>query len=1754
MDLYTIAFNAWSNIWPKLDGSVLYVDSAFANIISWSCPGGVVGLLQNRGVLNVQHMDNLLPTTANQHGSQPTRRKATILLSDHIGLHGEKINSIIKAGRYTTCNIVVSIPEEAHILELSTDQSLSRWFGFPQDGFYFPLVETTIRQWMRRDVDSEGPLDVSVSCERLVLSMITHNLFLLPGSASVFPALKTQVPRGLGLEEPTASFTADASTKKLASSIISILDSLNVAEELFAMGDTAKQVARCIVAQSASSSRRRSEDSAAVLIIDRTLDLAAAARHCDNVLDQMYSVLPQRSADSGDIRIDPSILLADTNEYCPAEPCTLAHGMQDTLMDLYSVLSTLSQKDALVAIRKRIIELITRESLDFKVPKILGKVTLQQLQKLVGAFAGQEKAIARHAGLLECCVGVLQSLERSGEVKWEELVGVEKVLMLAMSETANASMVVRQIKDVLPTQSVLASRTQSNDSFETAKSSPSPKSSHMSLSSPPLSVPSSRPTFTIQNVVMLLVFAYSLMGSKLAVSDEDEMMLKDAFMRAMGLSDEPSKPQTDGWDIDDDLDDLLASEPDDFAARNEERRDRERWITGVFEQLRKIGSARSSLNEYRDLLFPNSNPPYQSLLKQVAMSLHSDGPALPEGEDLAHVPYGGTLGTVFSGFRNRRRGNPRGNPARNAAHIGRDHTPLNYDPDKIEEIANGDAQELAFAATICEHRRYVYNFVKHLATLQVVSLPRSSLELKAVYTSYRTNTPITRLSPSTMRWFMASQLRVIQMRGKAGVFVYTDRFREYGPKVGRDGLATVELSDKTTVRATRVDLQLLEGSRSDLEKNKGGVVVDDVREKLISQLSMYLSITENDHVDKKWSFVDPKDSSAVRLPISDGAYSVQIGVKYINIKVVDPTLSENAIAESDDEAVGNRYSKKIRGRNETKPAGDIVRGVPPAKPNFNQLPIALPQHQVPKSVRARIKNKEFENLDFPPTQDGSHPFYMTESNHAPVLKLLQQIEEVQMETDIRIYDLENVTMDNHNRVPGLAEKRPSVLYGDKVYVSTMGSTGKNTEWEGYVHRVEQEQVWLQFNNRFLRDIWVRGMKFHVRFTFTRTPLRRCYQGLDLVQSIPKSLKFPSAAPPPPTVLPRLNIQSLEFNAEQIQAIRNVVAQGQDRSLNPPVPVIVFGPPGTGKTKTLVECIIQTCYHHISRSAKGYREKLHMLALAPSNSAADQLVERLSNVFPPSTMFRLNAYKRDVTTVSPLVEKYSRRSSGSGGKEPVYEIPTREEMMRYTVVVSTCVSSGLIYALGVPKGHFTHFFVDECGQATEPELWVGLAGLIDPKGQTQVVLAGDPKQLGPILRSPIAKKFGLEKSFLERLCDMPLYRRCSILDAISDSDSDSDASSDFMSNAAYKNPHLITKLVRNYRSHPAIFEISNRLFYDGELVAAADQTMRNSFVDWEELPANTPTRVAVDKGRGGRWSERKRGTASIFVDALRNVGSVRASSSSSSSTNARSIRNVHPDDAFPILFHGVRGKDERDASSPSWYNTDEIKIVKKYVDLLTTDPRYRRFGVKPEQIGVIAPYRRQVQKLQKALGCVGGSGIKVASQERRIIIISTVRSSSSYISHDLVHNLGFLRNPKHFNVAITRAKALLIIVGNPVVLETDPCWGEMVRFCRARGGFVGWPGIEDEEESEGNVMHTSISRGGPSNSTSSARSGRGMSNAETDVDVAVLRIIDQMSMMRMVEEEANDGMYSKAAVERLLREAADVDVGSADLGWELCDKF
>ncbi|KAF8217659.1 P-loop containing nucleoside triphosphate hydrolase protein [Mycena galopus ATCC 62051] len=664
---------------------------------------------------------------------------------------------------------------------------------------------------------------------------------------------------------------------------------------------------------------------------------------------------------------------------------------------------------------------------------------------------------------------------------------------------------------------------------------------------------------------------------------------------------------------------------------------------------------------------------------------------------------------------------------------------------------------------------------------------------------------------------------------------------------------------------------------------------------------------------------------------------------------------------------------KPRKRTARQPETKVVEGIPP--PSLKAIPyvVPLPKAPIPTNLASALSTGNTTTI-VANVRRLFLPHVLDSNTYALHFKHLLWIEEFRMERDLEHYDISNAKLSTHNHyyflnVPGLAEKRPSVLVGDRILVQKPAASTPGHWFEGGVHFVRKEDVGLRFHSSFRASP---ADRFNVRFKLNRYPLRRQHLALGTAYSedrvlFPLPLHVPSAMYPT-QARARMKVFNplIATNVPQLQAVMAVVKR-------PPgsVPFVIFGPPGTGKTVTMVEAI---------RQVLAADPKARILACAPSNSAADLIATRLKSL-STNELFRFYAPSRNKDQI-PLelldytYEKVDERGSSyrdnDHAEKPHFSVPPLSRMMRFRVVVLTCVSASVVSGIGIPRGHYTHIFCDEAGQATEAEAMIAIKTMADSK--TNVILSGDPKQLGPIIRSAVARELGFETSYIERLMQREIYDE--------------------------KKGHgtSVVKLTKNYRSHNAILKFPNERFYKGELQQCGDPSVINAYLNSPLLPAKT----------------------------------------------------------FPVIFHAISGKDDREASSPSFFNIDEVSQVKEYIQKLRAD---RRFRITDNDIGVITPYHAQCLKIRAVLRAVA-DGVKVGSveefqgQERRVIIISTVRSSREFVEYDLRHTLGFVANPRRFNVAVTRAQALLIVIGDPDVLALDPLWRAFLNYVYLGGGWTG----------------------------------------------------------------------------------------------------
>lgn len=177
--------------------------------------------------------------------------------------------------------------------------------------------------------------------------------------------------------------------------------------------------------------------------------------------------------------------------------------------------------------------------------------------------------------------------------------------------------------------------------------------------------------------------------------------------------------------------------------------------------------------------------------------------------------------------------------------------------------------------------------------------------------------------------------------------------------------------------------------------------------------------------------------------------------------------------------------------------------------------------------------------------------------------------------------------------------------------------------------------------------------------------------------------------------------------------------------------------------TIVEAIRQ-----LVRTNSSHR----IIACAPSNSAADLIASRLK-VLGNAQLFRLYAPSRNKKLVPDELLPFTHTTRSDDGVG-VFGVPPLAILRRYKVIVVTCVSAPVLHGVGLPRGHFSHIFIDEAGQATESESMASIKLLSN--NNTNVILSGDPMQLGPIIRSPVARILGFELSYMERLMSLAWY--------------------------------------------------------------------------------------------------------------------------------------------------------------------------------------------------------------------------------------------------------------------------------------------------------------------------------------------------------------------------------------------------------------
>ena len=418
--------------------------------------------------------------------------------------------------------------------------------------------------------------------------------------------------------------------------------------------------------------------------------------------------------------------------------------------------------------------------------------------------------------------------------------------------------------------------------------------------------------------------------------------------------------------------------------------------------------------------------------------------------------------------------------------------------------------------------------------------------------------------------------------------------------------------------------------------------------------------------------------------------------------------------------------------------------------------------------------------------------------------------------------------------------------------------------------------------------------------------------------------------------------------------------------------VVHGPPGTGKTTTLVEAINET----LMRESQ-------VLVCAQSNMAVDwiceKLVDRGINVLRIGNPTRVNdkmlgfTYERKFEAHPDYPQLWAirkairqLRSARKRGSESYHqklerlkaratelEIRINSELFgEARVIASTLVGSNSRIMEGQKFGTL---FIDEAAQALEAACWIPI------KRCTRVIFAGDHCQLPPTVKSIAAQRAGLGKTLMERIVE--------------------------------NKPEMVTLLKVQYRMNDEIMRFSSDWFYDGK-VESAPQIKYRGILDYD-IPM--------------MWVEASPEDSSGFHETF--VG--------------ESFGRINKDEAELTLktledYFGKIGKQ---------------RILDEQID-----------------VGIISPYRAQVQYLKQLVrrreffkpyrGLITVNTVDgFQGQERDVILISLVRANEE-------GQIGFLNDLRRMNVAITRARMKLIIIGDPSTLCRHPFYKKLYEYVKS----------------------------------------------------------------------------------------------------------
>ncbi len=574
-----------------------------------------------------------------------------------------------------------------------------------------------------------------------------------------------------------------------------------------------------------------------------------------------------------------------------------------------------------------------------------------------------------------------------------------------------------------------------------------------------------------------------------------------------------------------------------------------------------------------------------------------------------------------------------------------------------------------------------------------------------------------------------------------------------------------------------------------------------------------------------------------------------------------------------------------------------------------------------------------------------------------------------MRTGYSVGDRAFVVVEKHD-----AKKEHQFRAGKTVSLFTQQPGAKRPEVSGVIHYVEKKKMHIILNAEYVPE-WVSLGQVGVDLLFDERSYVEMQHALQQVINA----KSGRLAELRDIILGKYPARFMEFSAlPDIPALNDSQRKAVGEVLAAQDIALIHGPPGTGKTTTLVQAVKLLC-----------KTENTVLVTAPSNAAADLLTERMAaaglSVVRIGNISRVDEdllrhtlevqmaqhpdskhikkVKIEANTLRREAKRFRRKFGQEEHDERRQLFKEAGELMAWanqmeerlldqildSADVITCTLVGAANKV-LARRTFRTAVIDEAAQALEPATWIPILKA------SKVILTGDPFQLPPTVKSDAARRQGLDITLLEKC--LQRLERSSLLDV-------------------------------QYRMNAVIMGFSNQKFYRNALKAHASVADQQLLIE-----ANVPV---------------------VFLDTA-----------------------------------GCGFEEQVNEAFQSRYNPEEFQILCEHLYQLV-----EAYGDHPlPEIAIISPYREQVNWMQQTIALderLAHLPIEINTidafqgQERDVVYISLVRSN-------MRSEIGFLSDYRRMNVAMTRARYQLVVVGDSATIGGHAFYEDFLRYCETEGAY------------------------------------------------------------------------------------------------------